>query len=324
MNLIEERIHQRILAKKMQLDSHRPLSDAILNRLHRNMEIEYIYNSNAIEGNTLTLRETQLVIREGITINGKSLSDHLEAKNHPKAIEYIERLAKQKDIARTLQEKDILKIHELIFSGILENAGNYRNCQVYIEGCEYAPPSACEIPDLMKQLLSWLNNNPEELRPIELAAVFHHKLVSIHPFDDGNGRVSRLLTNLLLINNGYTLTVIKKVDRKKYYDTLQKADNGNLKPFVNFIARCVEQSLDIYLNAIEPSTKKNHFMSLAEASKLTPYSKEYLGLLARKGMIGATKIGRNWQITQDALEQYMAKSGLKTASKKDMQKQKKK
>jgi excisionase family DNA binding protein len=275
------------------------------------MEIEYTYNSNAIEGNTLTLRETQLVIREGVTINGKSLNDHLEAKNHPKAIEYIESLAKQKDIVRILQEKDVLKIHELIFSGILENAGNYRNCQVYIEGSDQSPPSACEIPDLMKQLLQWLNNNPEELRPIELAAVFHHKLASIHPFDDGNGRVSRLLTNLLLINNGYTLTTIKRIDRKKYYDTLQKADRGNLQPFVNFIARCVEQSLDIYLNAIEPSTKKNKFMTLAEASKLTPYSKEYLGLLARKGRIGATKIGRNWHITQEALNQYLMKAKLK-------------
>jgi excisionase family DNA binding protein len=311
MNLIDERIYLRIFAKKMQLDSHRPLSDAILNRLHRNMEIEYTYNSNAIEGNTLTLRETQLVIREGVTINGKSLSDHLEAKNHPKAIEYMESLAKQKDIVRILQEKDVLKIHELIFSGILENAGNYRNCQVYIEGSDQSPPSACEIPDLMKQLLQWLNNNPEELRPIELAAVFHHKLASIHPFDDGNGRVSRLLTNLLLINNGYTLTTIKRIDRKKYYDTLQKADRGNLQPFVNFIARCVEQSLDIYLNAIEPSTKKNKFMTLAEASKLTPYSKEYLGLLARKGRIGATKIGRNWHITQEALNQYLMKAKLK-------------
>lgn len=248
----------------------------------------------------------------------------MEAKNHPKAIKYIENLAKQKDIARTLQEKDVLKVHELIFSGILENAGNYRNCQVYIEGCDYTPPSAYEIPDQMKQLLEWLNNNPEELRPIEQAAVFHHKLVSIHPFDDGNGRVSRLLMNLLLINNGYTLTVIKKVDRKKYYDTLHKADNGNLKPFVNFIARCVEQSLDIYLSAIEPSTKKNQFMSLAEAAKLTPYSKEYLGLLARKGMIGATKIGKNWHVTQEALEQYLSKAGLKTTPKKKMQKQKKK
>ena len=311
MNLINEKIYNRILAKKTRLDSHRPLSDTILNRLHRNMEIEYTYNSNAIEGNTLTLRETQLVIREGVTINGKSLSDHLEAKNHPKAIEYIEQLAKQKDIARILQEKDILKIHELIFSGVLESAGHYRNCQVYIEGCDLTPPSGCEIPDLMKQLLHWLNNNPEELRPIELSAVFHHKLAAIHPFDDGNGRVSRLLTNLLLINNGYTLTTIKRVDRKRYYDTLQKADNGNLKPFVNFIARCVEQSLDIYLNAIEPSTKKNKFMTLAEASKLTPYSKEYLGLLARRGLISATKIGRNWHITQEALEQYMAKAKLK-------------
>jgi Fic family protein len=307
MNLINERIYSRILTKKAQLDSHRPLSDAILNRLHRSMEIEYTYNSNAIEGNTLTLRETQLVIREGITISGKSLSDHLEAKNHPKAIEYIEQLAKQKDITRTLGKKDILKIHELIFSGILENAGHYRNCQVYIEGCELAPPAACEIPELMKELLHWLNNNPEELRPIELAAVFHHKLVAIHPFDDGNGRVSRLVTNLLLINKGYTLTVIRRVDRKKYYNTLQKADNGNLEPFVNFIARCVEQSLDIYLNAIEPSTKKNKFMPLAEASKLTPYSEEYLGLLARRGLIGATKIGRKWYINQEALDLYLAK-----------------
>ena len=307
MNLINERIYSRILTKKAQLVSHRPLSDAILNRLHRSMEIEYTYNSNAIEGNTLTLRETQLIIREGITISGKSLSDHLEAKNHPKAIEYIEQLAKQKGIARTLGEKDILKIHELIFSGILENAGHYRNCQVYIEGYELAPPAACEIPELMKELLHWLNNNPEELRPIELAAVFHHKLVAIHPFDDGNGRVSRLVTNLLLINKGYTLTAIRRVDRKKYYNTLQKADNGSLKPFVNFIARCVEQSLDIYLNAIEPSTKKNKFMPLAEASKLTPYSEEYLGLLARKGVIGAAKIGRKWHITQEALDLYLAK-----------------
>jgi excisionase family DNA binding protein len=305
MNLVAEKVHERILAKKKQLDSHRPLSAELVNRLHKNLEIEYTYNSNALEGNTLTLRETQLVIQEGITVNGKSLGEHLEAKNHPKAIKYIEGLAKQNDAASVLREEDILKIHKLIFEGVLENAGNYRNCQVYIEGSDHLPSPACEISELMKQLLSWLSSNPEELRPIELAAVFHYKLVSIHPFDDGNGRVSRLLTNLLLINKGYTLTVIKKVDRKKYYSALQEADNGNLKPFVNFIARCVEQSLDLYLNAVELSTKNNQFMSLADASKLTRYSKEYLGLLARKGMIGATKIGRNWFITKDALQQYL-------------------
>lgn len=305
MNLVDEKVHERILAKKKQLDSHRPLSAELVNRLHKNLEIEYTYNSNAIEGNTLTLRETQLVIQEGITVNGKSLSEHLEAKNHPKAIEYIEGLAKQNDVASVLEEEDILKIHKLIFDGVLENAGNYRSCQVYIEGSEHSPSPAFEIPELMKQLMQWLNSNPEELRPVELAAVLHYKFASIHPFDDGNGRVSRLLTNLLLINKGYTLTVIKKVDRKKYYSALQKGDNGDLKPFVNFIARCVEQALDLYLNAVEPSTKNNQFMSLADASKLTRYSKEYLGLLARRGMIGATKIGKNWHITKDALEQYL-------------------
>jgi excisionase family DNA binding protein len=305
MKLVDERIHERIIAKKVELDSHRPLSDIIVNRLREKIEVEYTYNSNAIEGNTLTLRETQMVIRQGLTVGGKSLSEHLEAKNHPKAITYIEDLAKQKSIEKTIREPVILEIHDLIFSGILENAGNYRNCQVYIEGCDYMPPPACEVPKLMTGLLDWLNKNPEELRPIELAAVFQHKLVSIHPFDDGNGRVGRLLTNLILINHGYPLTVIRRVDRKKYYDTLHKADTNDLKPFTNFIARCVEQSLDIYLSAIEPNNKKNQFFTLAEASKLTPYSKEYLGLLARKGLIGATKIGRNWHITQDALDQYL-------------------
>jgi len=307
MNLINERIHERIIAKKIQVDSHRPLSDAIIRRLHQNMEIEYTYNSNAIEGNTLSLRETQLVIREGITVSGKSLNEHLEAINHPKAIAYIENLADQ-----DLAEDDILKIHEMIFSGVLENAGNYRNAQVYIEGSDYRPPPAFEIPGLMDDLLVWLKKNPEELRPIEIASVFHYKFVSIHPFDDGNGRISRLLMNLLLIKNGYPLTVIKRIDRRRYYDTLRKADHGNLQPFVNFVGRCVEQSLDIYLNAIEPSNQKNKFLSLAEASKLTPYSQEYLGLLARRGLIGATKIGRNWHITQNDLEQYMTRSHHKS------------
>lgn len=309
MTLVDERIHERIITKKIQLDSHRPFSVEIVKKLHQKMEVEYTYNSNAIEGNTLTLRETQIVIRQGLTVGGKSLSEHLEAKNHPKAIEYIESLANQKSIEKQLSEDEILKIHTIIFSGILENAGNYRNCQVYIEGCNQMPPPAYEVPELMRELLNWLKENPEELRPIELAAVFQHKLVSIHPFDDGNGRVSRLLTNLLLINHGYPMAIIRKIDRKKYYDTLHKADGYDLKPFVNFIARCVEQSLDVYLSAIEPSNKKNQFLTLADASKLSPYSKGYLSLLARKGLIGATKIGRNWHITRNELEQYIKKHG---------------
>jgi Fic family protein len=308
MNLIEERIHERIIAKKLQLDNCRPLSEDIIRRLHRNMEIEYTYNSNAIEGNTLTLRETQLVIREGMTISGKSLNEHLEAKNHPKAIEYIENLTE----CDHLTEDDILKVHEMIFSGILENAGNYRNAQVYIEGSDYIPPPAFEVTVLMKELLEWLEKNPQELRPIEITGVFHYKLVSIHPFDDGNGRIARLLMNLLLIRHGYPLTVIRNIDRRRYYDTLRKADRGELKPFVNFVARCVEQSLDLYLNAVEPSDQENKFLSLADASKLTPYSQEYLSLLARRGIIAATKIGKNWHVTPRALNDYLARLDSKS------------
>ena len=302
MGLVDERVRERIVAKKARLDSLRPLPEDAVRKLRQAVEIEFTYNSNAIEGNTLTLRETQLVIREGLTIGGKSLREHLEARNHPKAIQYVENLATQE-----LRESDILKIHRIVCSGILENAGEYRKSQVYIEGSDYLPPPAFEIPDLMKQLLKWLRKNPEELRPVEMAAVFHYKFVSIHPFDDGNGRVARLLMNLRLIKHGYPLTVIRNYDRRRYYDTLRKADNGNLKSLTTFIARCVEQSLDLYLSAIEPTDKTNKLIPLSEAAKKTPYSQEYLSLLARKGAIAATKIGKNWHITPEALNEYLTR-----------------
>ena len=303
MILLDPAIHKRILAKKQRLDTYRPLSNTAIKKLHETLEINYTYNTNAIEGNTLTLQETRLVIREGITIKGKSLSEHLEAKNHPQAITYIENM-----VNNPITEKNILELHGILFSGFCEGAGNYRNGQVYLEGSDHMPPPAFEVPQLIQDLLEWLEKNPEELRPIESAAVFHHKFVEIHPFDDGNGRVGRLLMNLLLIKNGYPLTVIKTMDRRRYYESLIKADNGNYKPIVNFVARCVEQSLDMYLSAVEPSEPKTKLLTLAEASKLSPYSQEYLSLLARKGQIAAIKVGRNWQITQKAIEEYQARA----------------
>jgi excisionase family DNA binding protein len=306
MNLLDQKIHQRILTKKTQLDQHRPLSNQTIKKLHETMEIAYTYNSNAIEGNTLTLNETRLVIQEGITIKGKSLSEHLEAKNHPNAITYIENLAKNK-----IQEQNILELHSILFTGFCENTGNYRNCQVYISGSDFMPPPAFEIPELMRSLLDWVSSNPQELRPIELAAIFHYKLVAIHPFDDGNGRVGRLLMNLLLLKNGYPLTVIRQVDRKRYYDCLKRADNQNYKPLVGFVARCVEQSLDMYLQAVLPTNPENKLLTLKEAAKNSPYSQEYLSLLARKGQIAAVKVGRNWKITKNSLEEYTNKNDFK-------------
>ena len=293
-------MYARILSKKKALDSLRPLPTQLVKKLWEQMQVEFTYNSNAIEGNTLTLRETQLVIQEGITVHGKSLRELLEARNHPDAIAYIEKLAQG---VKPFQEDDILKVHSLLMRGIDDqNAGKYRTGQVRVAGATFMPPSASKIQPSINELLQTTVRNPDELKPIELAAFFHHKLVNIHPFIDGNGRTARLLTNLILMRNGYPFTVLLKVDRPKYLRTLSEADNGNLVPFANFIAQCVERSLDIYLLAFE---KDAEILTLAEASKLTPYTQEYLSLIARKGSLGAFKLRRNWVVTKKALDDYL-------------------
>lgn len=299
MALINERVHKRILSKKKTLDSLRPLPPTLVARLKEQMAIEYTYNSNAIEGNTLTLRETQLVIEEGVTIGGKSISECLEARNHPEAISFVESLV---DAGKEITEDDVLCVHRLIMSNVAEDAGRYRTAAVRIIGASFMPPPSREVRPRTNQLLEWLRENPDELRPIELAAVFHHRFVQIHPFTEGNGRTARLLMNAVLMKNGYPfIAIIPKIDRAKYLRALSEADLGNASVFVNFVARCVERSLDMYLNALE----EPEILTLAEASKLTPYSQEYLSLLARKGVLGAFKRGRNWVITKRDLDRYL-------------------
>jgi len=299
MALINERVRKRILGKKKRLNSLRPLPPTLVARLREQMAIEYTYNSNAIEGNTLSLRETQLVIEEGITIGGKSLSECLEARNHPEAISLVESLV---DARGEMTEDDVLYVHRLIMSNVSEDAGRYRTATVRITGSNFMPPPSREVRPKINQLLEWLRGNPDELRRIELAAVFHHRFVQIHPFTEGNGRTARLLMNAVLMKNGYPfIAIIPKVDRAKYLRTLSEADLGNASAFVNFVARCVERSLDVYLNALE----EPEILTLAEASELTPYSQEYLSLLARKGALGAFKRGRNWVITKRDLDRYL-------------------
>ena len=202
-----------------------------------------------------------------------------------------------------IEQDDILKVHELLTRSIDDqNAGKYRTGQVRVAGATFMPPPPSKIQPMIDLLLQTLSQNPDELTQIELAAFFHHKLVYIHPFIDGNGRTARLLTNAILMRNGYPFTVLLKVDRPKYLRALSEADNGNLTPFANFTANCVERSLDIYLLAFE---KEAEILTLAEASKLTPYTQEYLSLLARKGSLGAFKLRRNWIITKKALNEYL-------------------
>jgi Fic family protein len=300
MQILKPEIYSRILAKKKALDNLRPLPAQLVKKLWEQMQIEFTYNSNAIEGNTLSLRETQLVIQEGITVGGKSLREHLEARNHPDAIDYVEKLAQKEN---TIKQEEILKVHALLMRGIDDqNAGKYRSGQVRIAGATYMPPAAQKIQTMIEELLQTLSENPDELRPIELAASFHHRFVYIHPFLDGNGRTARLLMNVILMRNGYPFTVLLRVDRPKYLRALGEADNGNLIPFANLVANCVERPLDIYLLAFG---KEAEILTMAEASKLSPYTQEYLSLLARKGSIGAFKLRRNWVITKKALNEYL-------------------
>lgn len=298
-------IFLRIKNKIDVLNNHRPLSPQIINKLKEQFAIEMTYNSNAIEGNKLTLKETYLVVGEGITVKGKSLKDHLEAKNHFEAIQYLYELIEHEK-RHTLSEQLIRSIHQLIVKeSDAQIAGTYRTGSVMITGSKHRPPSAIQVPILMSDLILWVKKNEKKLNPIELASIFHHKITHIHPFFDGNGRTARLAMNILLMQKGFPLVIILKQDRKKYYTVLEKADRGNLEPLTHFIAQAIEKSLNIYLSAINASTKNTKFLSLSQLAKKTPYSEKYLNLLARKGMIDAHKDGRNWVSSLDAIKNYM-------------------
>jgi Fic family protein len=299
VSFLDRRVHERIVEKKKRLDARHPLSASVVRRVEQEMEVSYIFNSNAIEGNTIKLRETQMILERGLTVEGKSLREHLEVKNHPKAIHYIERVTK-----RDLKEQDILVLHQIIMKGIEDEAGRFRTTEVRIAGAEFIPPPAYEVPHLVKELVDWYNRNPDELRPIELSAFLHHQFVWIHPYHDGNGRVARLLMNLALLRFGYPIAVILNVDRAKYYETLKKADGGDKAPFVGFVAAAVEVSLDLYLRSLEPTGKGDRLISLSDAAKISPYSQEYLSLLSRKRRIAAVKVGRKWMTTERELQRY--------------------
>ena len=158
----------------------------------------------------------------------------------------------------------------------------------------------------MRKLIEWYLLNKKQ-HPAELASIVHHKLVNIHPFFDGNGRTSRLVMNIILMQAGFPLVVILKSDRQRYYTALAAADKGNYSLFVNFIARAVERTLDIYLKVLTPKKEyKEKYISLAELAKTTKFSDKYLNLLARNGKLEAHKEGRNWLTTKEALENYLA------------------
>jgi Fic family protein len=297
---IDEAIYSRILEKKNALDQLRPFNRGALAKLQETFRVDLTYNSNAIEGNSLSLSETKLVLEEGITVGGKSMREHLEVTNHSKAIDFVESLVSKK----TLGEIDALNLHALILDGIdPENAGFYRRGAVRISGTTYMPPSPSKVPALMQEVYALLKTKGGE--PIETAAKIHQKFVDIHPFIDGNGRTARLLVNLYLMRNGYPPVIILRAERKKYINMITKSRaEQDITPFLNFLGKAVERSLDIYLDSL--GKNPGEYLELAEAAKISKngYSQEYLSLLARTGKLGAVKFGRNWKITKEALEEY--------------------
>lgn len=233
--------------KKKLLDNKRPLPAYTLKSIRENLLLEWTYNSNAIEGNTLTILETKVVL-EGITVGGKTLREHLEVINHRDAILYVEEIVKNQE---PLTEWQMKNIHRLILKAIDDNyAGNYRDQQVIISGSKHTPPESFLIKQQMENLIKWYNDSIE-MHPVEKAAMLHIIFVGIHPFIDGNGRTSRLLLNLELMKNGYPPIIIKAENRLKYYSALDKAHTtNNSKDFITLVIEELDKTLDIYLKYI--------------------------------------------------------------------------
>lgn len=246
-----------ILEKADELKAHlstlRPLPEEALAKIREAMDIEYTYESNRIEGNTLTLQETALVINEGVTIGGKSMREHLEAINHNEAIAFIKEIAQE---AETVSERAILQIHALILRSInCENAGRYRTVPTLISGSRHTPPQPYLIEEQMEEfMLRFKALEAQGEHPIHIAAYLHDELVRIHPFIDGNGRTARLLMNLYLQSKGYAIISLKgdAESRIAYYKALEASHvEKNPEAFKSLVAQAEVEALEKYLKIIE-------------------------------------------------------------------------
>lgn len=234
---------------KEYIDQHRPFSKGLANSLHEKLIVEWTYNSNAIEGNTLTLSETKVVL-EGITIGGKSMVEHLETINHREAILFVEELISNKE---PLSEWNIKNIHALILKEIdNNNAGKYRTENVVISGAKHIPPKYYHVGDMMQKLITEYKNEWNDYHPVVRATLLHGEFVKIHPFIDGNGRTSRLLLNFELMKKGYTPIIIKNEDRAKYYDVLDLAHTTmNYEPFIQLVSKLLVESEKLWLSVLD-------------------------------------------------------------------------
>jgi Fic family protein len=250
----------RIDKTKALIDAHRPLATEEIKELDAYFRIGTTYSSNALEGNTLTLTETKVLLEDGLTTGDKPLRDCYEAVGHAKAYDFMLEVARSERLDFTGDM--ILGLHRLFYQGIEpEKAGVYRDHQVFITGTEYVPPTSAKVPELMTDFLEKLNRECGRAHPVRLAAFAHRKLVDIHPFADGNGRTARLLMNLILVNKGYQIIIIPPIRRMDYINALVAAQREHApsdEAFIRLIAECEIEAQKDYCRmfSIKPPEKE--------------------------------------------------------------------
>lgn len=243
---------------KSWFDSFRPLDPSVVQEMKKFYDVKFTYNSNAIEGNTLTQSETEMVLEKGITIGGKTLKEHLEVIGHKEAIDYIEELVQQESV---IGEREIKDIHSVIMQNIdKKEAGRYRNLDVRSAGTGHVYPPHYKVQDLMADFIYWLQSDEAKiLHPIEFATLAHYKLASIHPFKDGNGRTSRLLMNFILFQKGYPVAVISNEARKNYIESLifAQENKDDTSQFLEIVIDAEKESLIDYLRIASTAPNSN-------------------------------------------------------------------
>lgn len=235
-------------ALKRRLDGLRPLPPEVVANLHEDLVLRWTYHSNAIEGNTLTLKETKVAL-EGVTVGGKTLREHFEAINHRDAINFVEAIVVGEE---PLSLHTIRGIHKLILKNIDDsNAGVWRRFNVTITGAEHRPPDAIEVPQLMQDFVDWHRSQEDRLHPVELAARTHTDFAKIHPFSDGNGRTARLLMNFDLMRGGFPPAVLPVEGRLAYYEALDAAHvGGDYSGILKLIGAQAEKAFEPYFRAL--------------------------------------------------------------------------
>ncbi len=298
--------YKKLTQKKQQLNKLRPLDAKLVKNLEDWFRIELTYTSNAIEGNTLTRAETALVVEKGLTIGGKSITEHLEATNTAAALDFVKDQIKRKP--SELKEKDLLKIHEIILSGInKEDAGIYRRVSVRISGSAVVLPNPKKVQDLMDDFFKWLKTETK-LHAVELAAEAHYRLVTIHPFIDGNGRTARLLMNLILMMKGYPPAIIRKNDRLPYIKSLEKpqlvnGEGDSKTDYLNLIAAAVDRSLNIYLKAAngeDAESEDDKLLKIGELAKLTNQTNSTIRHWTKEGLLQIAELTESGYQMYDA------------------------